>query len=145
MFPSDIPYSACPHFELLGPWGVLSIVLHTLSPKEKAFQYCHFYPNCCNPQVAVTILRSCASFCNLAHLAWSTSPSPMSEAVFSQFDNDALHYFELSSAIELTLPTAKQTTLNLSHGGLGLRSLHHHAPASYISSLTTTVSSENCF
>ena len=35
-------------------------------------------------------------------------------------------------------------TLNLSHGGLGLRSLHRHAPATYISSLTTSMPSDNC-
>ena len=55
-----------------------------------------------------------------------------------------LHCFEISSAIELTLPAAKQTLLNLSHGGLGLRSLHRHAPAAYISSLTTSMHSDNC-
>ena len=68
----------------------------------------------------------------------------MSEAVFSQFDNDVLHCFELSAAIELTLPAAKQATLNLSHGGLGVRSLHRHAPAAYISSLTMSVPSDVC-
>ncbi|KAL5464029.1 hypothetical protein EMCRGX_G032986 [Ephydatia muelleri] len=68
----------------------------------------------------------------------------MSESVLSQFDNDVLHCFELSSAIELTLPAAKQASLNLNHGGLGLRSLHRHAPAAYISSLTTSMPSDNC-
>ena len=80
----------------------------------------------------------------VAHLARSTPPSPMSEAVFSQFDNDVLHCFELSAAIELTIPAAKQTTLNLSHGGIGLRSLHRHTPAAYISSLTMSVPSDVC-
>ena len=64
--------------------------------------------------------------------------------VFSQFDNDVLHCFELSAAIELTLPAAKQASLNLSHGGLGLRSLHRHTPVAYISSLTTSMPSDNC-
>ena len=60
----------------------------------------------------------------------------MSESVFSQFDNDVLHCLELSAA--------KQASLNLNHGGLGLRSLHRHAPAAYISSLTTSMPSGNC-
>ena len=68
----------------------------------------------------------------------------MSESVFSQFDNDVLHCFELPAAIELTLPAAKQATLSLSHGGLGLHSLHRHAPAAYISSLTMSVPSDFC-
>ena len=55
-----------------------------------------------------------------------------------------LHCFELSAGIELTLPAAKQATLNLSHGGLGLRSLHRHAPAAYISSLTMSVPLDIC-
>ena len=66
----------------------------------------------------------------------------MSESVFSQFDNDVLHCMKLSAAIVLTLPAAKQATL--SHGGLGLRSLHCHAQAAYISSLTMSVPSGIC-
>ena len=68
----------------------------------------------------------------------------MSEALFNQFDNGVLDRFELSSAIELTPPAAKQATLNLSHGGLGLCSLHCHAPAAYISSLNMSVPSDVC-
>ena len=138
--------SPCSHLTFHArPLGVRSIVLNASDPKEKMHYICyHFYPQLCNPQVAVTILRSCASFCKLAHLARSTPPSPMSESVFSKFDNDVLHCFELSAAIELTLPAAKQASLNLSHGGLGLRSLHRHAPAAYMSSLTTSMPSDNC-
>ena len=51
---------------------------------------------------------------------------------------------ELSAAIELTLPAAKQATLNLSHDGLDLRSLHCHAPATHISSLTASVPPDTC-
>ena len=146
MFPSDIPCSACPHFELLGaPIGSAEFCAQYIESKRKdALHLLSLLPQLCNPQVAVTILRSCASFCKLAHLARSTPPSPMSESVFSQFDNDVLHCLELSSAIELTLPAAKQASLNLSHGGLGLHSLHRHAPAAYISSLTTSMPSDNC-
>ena len=39
---------------------------------------------------------------------------------------------------------AHQASLNLSHGGLGLRFLYRHAPAAYISSLTTSMLSDNC-
>ena len=146
MFPSDIPCSACPYFELLGvPIGSAEYCAQYIESKRKdAFLLLSLLPQLSNPQVAVTILRSCASFCKLAHLARSTPPSPMSEAVFSQFDNDVLHCFELSAAIELTLPAAKQATFNLSHGGLGLCSLHRHAPAAYISSLTMSVPSDIC-
>ena len=78
MFPSDIPcsaYTRCPHWEC----GVLCSV-HRIQKKD-ALHLLSLLLQLCNPQVAVTILRSCASFCKLAHLAWSTSPSPMSESV----------------------------------------------------------------
>ena len=66
----------------------------------------------------------------------------MSESVFRQFDNDVLHCFELSTAIQLTLPAAKQATLNLSHGGLGLRSINRNAPVAYI--LPPSETSDSC-
>ena len=146
MFPSDIPCSACPHFELLGaPIGSVEYCAQYIESKRKdALHPLSLLPQLCNPQVAVTILRSCASFCKLAHLVRSTPPSPMSESVFSQFENDVHHCLELSAAIELTLPAAKQASLNQSHGGLGLRSLHRHSLAAYISSLTTSMPSDNC-
>ena len=68
----------------------------------------------------------------------------MSESVFRQFDNDVLHCFELSTAIQLTLPAAKQATLNLSHGDLGLRSINRNAPVAYISPLITSEASDSC-
>ena len=69
-------------------------------------------------------------FCNLAPP--SKVKTSFTNVRASVYNIDVLHYFELSSAIELTLPAAKQATLNLSHGGLGLRSLHRHAPAAYL-------------
>ena len=42
----------------------------------------------------------------------------------------------------MVFPADKQATLNLSHGGLGLHSLHHHSPAAYISSPTMSVPSD---
>ena len=124
------------------PLGVLSTALNSSNPREKMhFIFLSLLPQLCKPQAVVTILRLCGSFCKLAHLALLTPPPPLSVSVFREFNNDVLHCFELSAAIELTLPAAKQATLNLSHGGLGLRSLYCHATAAYI--LTTSVPSES--
>ena len=116
MFPT-VPRSAwiarCPHWEC---WILLLCSIHWVQKEKRVFIYYHFYPNCATH----TILRSWASFCKLAHLAWSTLPSSMSESVFRQFDNDVLRCFELSTAIQLTLPADKKATLNLSHGSLGV-------------------------
>ena len=83
MFPAEIPCSACPHFELLGvPIGSAEYCAQYIESKSKgAFHLLSLLTQLCNPQVAVTILRSCASFCKLAHLAWSIPPSPMSVSV----------------------------------------------------------------
>ena len=90
MSSSDIPCSACPQFELLGaPIGSAEYCDQYIESKRKdAFLLLSLLPQLCNPQVAVTILRSCASFCKLANLARSPPPSTMSEAVFSRFNNN---------------------------------------------------------
>ena len=63
MFPSDIPCSACPQFELLGdPIGSAEYCAQYIESKRKdAFLLLSLLPQLSNPQVAVTILRSRAS------------------------------------------------------------------------------------
>ena len=71
MFPAEIPCSACPHFELLGfPIERAEYCAQYIESKRKdALHLLSLLPQLCNPQVAVTIPRPCASFCKLAHLA----------------------------------------------------------------------------
>ena len=74
------------------------------------------------------------SYCKLFHLARSTSPSLVSEAL-QLFDVEVRRCFAQRIAVEVTDCTWLQAQLNLSHGGLGHRSVSHHSSAAYIASL----------
>ncbi|KAL5486987.1 hypothetical protein EMCRGX_G019537 [Ephydatia muelleri] len=61
-------------------------------------------------------------------------PSLVSEAL-QLFDVEVRQCFAQSIAVEVTDRAWQQAQLNLSHGGLGLRSVSHHSSAAYIASL----------
>ena len=90
-----------------------------------------------DPQVALILLRLCGSYCKLIHLARATPPSLVSEAL-QLFDVEVRQCFAQSIAVEVTDRAWQQAQLNLSHGGLGLRSVSHHSSAAYIASLCAT-------
>ena len=87
-----------------------------------------------DPQVALTLLRMCGGFCRLVHLARTTPPS-LSRAALQLYDQDVRRCFSSCTAVDTSDVAWKQSMLGLSKGGLGLRSLHHHAPAAYIASV----------
>ena len=87
-----------------------------------------------DPQVALILLRLCGSYCKLIHLARATTPSLVSEAL-QLFNVEVRQCFAQSIAVEVTDRAWQQAQLNLSHGGLGLRSVSHHSSAAYIASL----------
>ena len=93
----------------------------------------------CDPQSAIALLRVCASFSRLAHLARSIPPTTASSEAFAKFDDDVLHCLECSVEIELTPRACNQAKLGLKYGGLGLHSLTMHAQAAYIASLSTSL------
>ena len=90
-----------------------------------------------NPQVTLLLLRRCGSFCKMVHLARSTPPSHMTEAL-QMFDNDVHHAFAECTAVDAFGNSWQQAQLSLSRGGLGLRSLSHHSAAAYISSVSAS-------
>ena len=96
-------------------------------------------PKLCNPQSAIALLRVCASFCRLAHLARSIPPTTASLEAFAKFDDDVLHCLECSVEIEQTPRACNQAKLGLKYRGLGMRSLAMHAQAAYIASLSTSL------
>ena len=94
-----------------------------------------FYTTQTNPTLFLLILlRLCGSYCKLIHLASATLPSLVSEAL-QLFDVEVRQCFAQSIAVEVTDRAWQQAQLNLSHGGLGLRSVSHHSSAAYIASL----------
>ena len=62
------------------------------------------------------ILRQCASFCKLAHLARCTPPTPVLELLAS-FDNDVLHCLEQCTELQLSPMASWQAQISLCHGG----------------------------
>ncbi|KAL5500721.1 hypothetical protein EMCRGX_G012317 [Ephydatia muelleri] len=87
-----------------------------------------------DPQVALVLLRLCGGYCKLVHLACAVPPS-FSQSVLQLFDQDVQKCFTSCTGVHSSIAAWKQAQLSLSRGGLGLRSLSHHAPAAFIASL----------
>ena len=97
-----------------------------------------------DPQVALLLLRQCGDFCKLVHLARSTPPALIGEAL-QFFDGDVRRCFSECTAMDTPNVAWQQAQLSLSRGGLGLRSLSEHSSAAYISSLSASgVCSSSC-
>ena len=141
MFHPEIPCCSTPDFEILGaPIGSPDFCTAFIEKKRKeANQLLSLLPTLCDPQSAIALLRVCATFCRLAHLARSIPPTAASLETFARFDDDVLHCLECSLEIELTSRACSQAQLGLKYGGLGLRSLTTHALAAYIASLSTSL------
>ena len=84
-------------------------------------------------QVEVTLLRMCGSFCRMVHIARVTPSSLASDALRS-FNEEVKQCFAMCSAINVTNDAWSQAQLGPKFGGLGLRSLSHHAAAAFIAS-----------
>ena len=72
-----------------------------------------------DPQIALTLLRQCAAFCKLTHIARTTPPNLIQSAL-ATFDDNVRACFMECTAIDLSrnCPAWKQATLSLPHGGL---------------------------
>ena len=84
-----------------------------------------------DPQVALVLLQLCGGYCKLVHLARAVPPS-FSQSVLQIFDQDVQKCFTSCTGVHPSSVAWKQAQLSLSRGGLGLRSLSHHAPAAFI-------------
>ena len=87
--------------------------------------------------MAFTLLHICGGFCKLVHLACTTPPLQTTKA-FQIFDEDVHKCFAQCTAVDTSDHAWHQARLSLSRGGLGLRSLAQHSPATYIASLCTS-------
>ena len=96
-----------------------------------------------DPQVALVLLWLCGGYCKLVHLARVVPPS-FSQSVLQIFDRDVQKCFTSCTGVHSSNVAWKQAQLSLSHGGLGLRSLSHHAPAAFIASLCFSGLSSDC-
>eukprot|EP00731_Ephydatia_muelleri_P000771 Em0001g771a len=137
-FPPSMKSSHVPHLDLLGaPIGdYLFCGKYAASKRSEALKLLSrlVEVGASDPQVALILLHLCGSYCKLIHLARATPPSLVSEAL-QLFDAEVRQCFAQSIAVEVTDRAWQQAQLNLSHGGLGLRSVSHHSSAAYIASL----------
>ena len=90
-----------------------------------------------DPQVAFLLLRQCAAFCKLVHLARSAPPSHIAEGL-ALFDKDVRQCFAECTAVDAADVEWMQAQLSLSRGGLGLRSLSSHCVAAYLASISSS-------
>lgn len=88
-------------------------------------------------QVALTLLRQCASYGKLVYAARSTPPALHLPALRS-FDDAVRDCFGRLSGLTLPPHAWRQAALGIHLGGLGLRSLEAHAPAAYVASAANT-------
>ena len=95
-----------------------------------------------NPQVAATLLRTCASFCKLGHLARTVPPRTASPAL-KEFDKKVRRCYEESVVVNTTQRSWTQAQLPVRLGGVGLRSVEEHSSAAFISSHTNAMGPES--
>ena len=86
-----------------------------------------------DPQVALALLRSCASFGKMVFSA-RTTPFDVHQEQLVAFDNEVRKCFEQFSGLHPDDSQWLQATLATKDGGLGLRSLCRHSSAAYLAS-----------
>ena len=85
-----------------------------------------------DPQVALTLIRHCAGFCQLVYSLRTTPPKYMVD-LCQRLDNAVLRATELILC-PLDAPARAQIQRDKRHGGFGLRSSVIHSSAAYVSS-----------
>ena len=137
-FPIEMKQSSKPNLEILGiPIGDADFCSAVLNRKrsEAGFLLKRLEDvGQVDPQVALVLLWLCGGYCKLVHLARVVPPS-FSQSVLQIFDQDVQTCFTSCTGVHSSNVAWKQAQLSLSCGGLGLRSLSHHAPAAFIASL----------
>ena len=135
-FPQGMKVSHEPNFEVLGaPIGdPISKFLAQRRAKAAKLLSQLVTVGSLDPQVALLLLRQCAGYCKLVHLARSTPPFLISDGL-TLFDAEIRRCFSECTGIDTADNDWLQIQLSLGRGGLGLRSLALHSPAAYLASL----------
>ena len=140
-FPPEMKRSSHPNIVILGiPIGDKAFCATFISEKHdeaKALLIKLEEVSAVDPHVAFSLLRQCAGFCRLAHLARGTPPSQAISAL-EAFDHDIRATFSKCTAVDTSNQAWQQAELSLGRGGLGMRSLSRHSPAAYIASLSSS-------
>jgi hypothetical protein len=86
-----------------------------------------------DPQAALHLLRTCASFNKFVYLARTTPPSLIQQAL-GRCDEEIREAFASLAALQVSDRAWEQCQLSLSRGGLGLRSMVQHCAAAFVTS-----------
>ena len=135
LFPDGIKYREDGNFELLGgPIGSDSFCNeHTKSRVDKALEVLKALGELPDPQVALILLRHCASFSKLVY-SLRVVPHQKHSSALQEFDiavQDCVESFLGFPFLESDWTLA---TLSTKMGGLGLRKTELHSPAAFLAS-----------
>ena len=135
-FPPSMKSSHVPHLDLLGAPKRTTFSVECMQQHSEALKLLSrlIEVGATDPPADLILLCLCGSYCKVIHLARATPPSLVSEAP-QLFDFEIRQCFAQSIAVEVTDRAWQQAQLNLSHGGLGLRSVSYHSSAGYFASL----------
>ena len=124
-------------------WAFPLVIKHSVLPSFHGSMG-RIKPCCCNlkkwisnPHAAFSLLRQCARFFKMTHLARGIPPSQAMSAL-KAFDLDICSCFSRCTAVDTSDQSWQQAELDLSRGGLGLRSISRHSPAACIASLSSS-------
>ena len=135
LFDNNVPRKLDGCFKLLGaPIGTVeycqSITNQRAAKVQSSLDAIGALPD---PQVALLLLRSCASFGKMVFSARAT-PFDLHQEQLLVYDKAVRQCFEQLSGLHPDDAQWLQATLATKAGGLGLCSLHKHSPAAYLAS-----------
>ena len=135
LFPNEIAVRPDGNFKLLG----VGIGSHSYCASLTAKRVAKMAPllaalgDLANPQIALPLLRQCASYGKVVYSLRSTPPEAHLDELLS-FDKDIRRCFEGFSNTYPDDDAWLQASLSVRWGGLGLRSAHRHSPAAFLAS-----------
>jgi len=140
-FPPELHYRETePVFDILGsPIGDLAFCEHRVDLMRAANKkLLARIVELGDPQAALHLLRTCASFSKFVYLARTTPPTLVQQALVA-CDEETREAFASLSALQVSQRAWAQCKLSLSRGGLGLRSMAEHCAAAYVTSHIATL------
>ncbi|CAL4144301.1 unnamed protein product [Meganyctiphanes norvegica] len=134
-FPEDVTFREDGNFELLGgPIGSdVFCNTHTQKRVDQAKEVLSALGEMSDPQVALVLLRHCASFSKLVY-SLRVVPHRSHKKALQNFDNAVRECIETFLCCSFSDPEWSLASLSTKMGGLGLRTTEHHSPAAFLSS-----------
>eukprot|EP00666_Eupelagonemidae_sp_cell4sb_P017889 gene17889-biopygen41696 len=135
VFPAGMKVLPGGNFELLGAavGGAASRDAHTAARVAAAQPQLDAIGELPDPQVALLLLRNCASYGKVVH-SMRVTPHDHHTAALTSFDHRVRECFERFTGLRPCDERWMQATLGTRHAGLGLRSAVAHAAAAYLAS-----------